>query len=109
MKWACRSPTRSLTGAVIQASSQIALDAGTTFSGVLEIVAEAALGVPVVLFGYLNPFLAAGEGALDRIVKAGCDGLLITDLPVGADPPLEGSLYGQPACIHPTRRTNHSG
>ena len=83
-------------GPVIQASSQIALDAGTTFGDVLEIVAEAALGVPVVLFGYLNPFLAAGEGALDRIVNAGCDGLLITDLPVGADPPLEARFTASP-------------
>jgi len=83
-------------GPVIQASSQIALDAGTTFSDVLEIVGEAALNVPVVLFGYLNPFLAAGSDALDRIRNAGCDGVLITDLPVGADPPLEARFTSSP-------------
>jgi len=83
-------------GPVIQASSQVALDAGTTFSDVLEIVGEAALNVPVVLFGYLNPFLAAGGEALNRMEKAGCDGLLITDLPVGADPPLEARFTGSP-------------
>ncbi|HEY5087484.1 MAG TPA: tryptophan synthase subunit alpha [Gemmatimonadaceae bacterium] len=76
-------------GPVIQASSQAALDAGMTFDGVLELVAEARLQVPVVLFGYLNPFLAAGSDCLERIEKAGCDGVLITDLPVGADPSLE--------------------
>lgn len=76
-------------GPVIQASSQVALDGGMTFNGTLDLVAEAGLGVPVVLFGYLNPFLAAGSTCLKRIEKAGCDGVLITDLPVGADPPLE--------------------
>lgn len=83
-------------GPVIQASSQVALDAGTTFSDVLEIVAEAALNVPVVLFGYLNPFLAAGSDALERMGNAGCDGVLITDLPVGADPPLEARFTSSP-------------
>lgn len=86
-------------GPVIQASSQIALDAGTTFDDVLEIVSEASLGVPVVLFGYLNPFLAAGDNALERIRNAGCDGLLITDLPVGADPPLEARLAAGPLSL----------
>jgi tryptophan synthase alpha chain len=83
-------------GPVIQASSQTALDAGMTLSGVLELVAEANLGVPVVLFGYLNPFLAAGADCLARIERAGCDGVLITDLPVGADPALEASFAASP-------------
>jgi tryptophan synthase alpha chain len=83
-------------GPVIQASSQMALDAGMTFNGVLDLVAEAALEVPVVLFGYLNPFLAAGPDFLERIERAGCDGVLITDLPVGADPPLEARFASSP-------------
>lgn len=83
-------------GPVIQASSQTALDAGMTFNGTLGLVAEAALGVPVVLFGYLNPFLAAGPGVLEQIEKSGCDGVLITDLPVGADPPLEARFAASP-------------
>ncbi len=76
-------------GPVIQASSQVALDQGVTLDVALEIIAEAAVNVPVVLFGYLNPFLAAGPTVLDRASDAGCDGVLITDLPVGADPELE--------------------
>jgi tryptophan synthase alpha chain len=76
-------------GPVIQASSQTALDGGMTFSGALELISEAKVGVPVVLFGYLNPFLAAGPDCLAKIENAGCDGVLITDLPVGADPQLE--------------------
>lgn len=76
-------------GTVIQASSQVALDQGMTLQGALDVIAEAKVGIPVVLFGYLNPFLAAGEGLLQRMHAAGCDGVLITDLPVGADAPLE--------------------
>jgi tryptophan synthase alpha chain len=76
-------------GPVIQASSQIALDGGMSFGGALQLIEDARLSVPVVLFGYLNPFIAAGEDALPRIERAGCDGVLITDLPVGADPDLE--------------------
>lgn len=77
-------------GPVIQASSQAALDGGMTFGGALELVAEASVGVPVVLFGYLNPFLAAGSDMLQRVKRSGCDGVLITDLPLGADSELEG-------------------
>jgi tryptophan synthase alpha chain len=83
-------------GPIIQASSQTALDAGMTLDGALELVSDAALDVPIVLFGYLNPFLAAGPGCLDRIRQAGCDGVLITDLPVGADPPVEARFAASP-------------
>jgi len=76
-------------GPVIQDSSQRALDQGTTLDSVLGIVREAALDIPVVLFSYLNPILAGGPDVLARIRAAGCDGLLITDLPVGADPERE--------------------
>jgi tryptophan synthase alpha chain len=50
----------------------------------------------VVLFSYLNPVLAAGPAALDRAAAAGAHGLLITDLPVGADPELEERLARGP-------------
>lgn len=83
-------------GPVIQASSQRALEAGMTFNRVLELVAEAQLTIPVVLFGYLNPFLAAGPNFLTKIRDAGCDGVLITDLPVGADPALEARFAASP-------------
>jgi len=76
-------------GPVIQASSQRALDQGTTLEDSLRIVSEAALDIPVVLFSYLNPLLAAGPDILQSARQAGCDGVLVTDLPVGADPSLE--------------------
>lgn len=83
-------------GPVIQASSQRALASGITFDRVLEIVREAAVDVPIVLFSYLNPILAAGGDALDRAAAAGVHGLLVTDLPLGADPELEARLSSGP-------------
>jgi tryptophan synthase alpha chain len=76
-------------GAVIQASSQKALEQGVRFDQVLEIVSRASLGVPVVLFSYLNPLLSGGADALQRAADAGAHGVLVTDLPLGADPERE--------------------
>ena len=73
-------------GLVIQESSHRALAAGITLAKTLDIVSRARLGVPVVLFTYLNPLLAAGDAVLERARDAGVDGILLTDLPVGADP-----------------------
>jgi len=79
-------------GPVIQGSSQTALAQGVTLDDVLELVARARLGIPIVLFSYLNPVLAAGRDVLQRAADAGVSGLLVTDLPVGADPELEARL-----------------
>lgn len=73
-------------GPVIQRSSQRALEHGVGLDGALALVREARLSVPVVLFSYLNPVLAAGTDVLGRAAAAGVHGLLLTDLPVGADP-----------------------
>ncbi len=72
-------------GPVIQLSSQVAIAGGMTLDGVLDLVAEARLSIPVVLFSYLNPIMSAGADVLARARAAGVDGILITDLPVGAD------------------------
>lgn len=76
-------------GPVIQGSSQIALGYGVGFDDVLSMVERARLTIPVVLFSYLNPILAAGNDALQRAAANGVHGVLITDLPVGADPERE--------------------
>jgi len=76
-------------GAVIQASSQRALEQGVRFDQVLEIISAAGLTIPVVLFSYLNPLLRGGEDALRRAADAGAHGVLVTDLPLGADPERE--------------------
>jgi tryptophan synthase alpha chain len=83
-------------GPVIQASSQRALSHGMTFDRVLDLISRARLTVPVVLFSYLNPILAAGADALDRAASAGAHGVLITDLPVGSDPVLEDRFASGP-------------
>jgi tryptophan synthase alpha chain len=83
-------------GPIIQASSQQALDKGMTYDGVLDLVERARLKVPIVLFSYLNPVLAAGSDALTRAADAGASGILITDIPVGADPAREEWLGNSP-------------
>jgi tryptophan synthase alpha chain len=79
-------------GPVIQESSMRALQQGMTLDRTLDLVAQACLNIPVVLFSYLNPILAAGESCLDHAASAGVDGVLVTDLPVGADEAREAWL-----------------
>ncbi|MEQ1689913.1 MAG: tryptophan synthase subunit alpha [Gemmatimonas sp.] len=76
-------------GPVIQRSSQIAIEQGMTLNRTLSLIAEARVGVPIVLFSYLNPLIAAGPDVLQRAKAAGVHGVLVTDLPVGADPDRE--------------------
>ena len=83
-------------GAVIQASSQKALDQGVRFDQVLEIISDAKLAIPVVLFSYLNPLLRGGDDALRRAADAGAHGVLVTDLPLGADPEREAWFARSP-------------
>ena len=83
-------------GPIIQASSQRALEQGMNFDRLLDLVARARARVPLVLFSYLNPILSAGADALTRAADAGFSGLLVTDLPVGADPALEARLGQSP-------------
>ncbi len=83
-------------GAVIQASSQQALDQGIRFDQVLEIISSAKLDIPVVLFSYLNPLLRGGSDALQRAADAGAHGVLVTDLPLGADVEREDWLANSP-------------
>lgn len=83
-------------GPIIQASSQVALSNGMTFDRLLDLVAQAKPRIPLVLFSYLNPVLAAGADALERAAQAGFGGLLVTDLPVGADPELEARIGDGP-------------
>jgi tryptophan synthase alpha chain len=83
-------------GAVIQASSQRALEQGMTLDGTLDLVARARVRAPVVLFSYVNPLLSSRDHLLDRASESGVHGILVTDLPVGADPELEAWLGSGP-------------
>lgn len=73
-------------GPIIQGSSQKALAQGITLDRALDIIRVAQPTAPVVLFSYLNPLIRAGDDALTRAKAAGVSGVLVTDLPVGADP-----------------------
>jgi tryptophan synthase alpha chain len=81
-------------GPVIQASSQRALEQGVTLDSTISLIAQARLSIPVVLFSYLNPVMAAGPEIFSRLSQAGVSGILITDLPVGSDPDREATFAG---------------
>jgi tryptophan synthase alpha chain len=86
-------------GPVIQRSSFEALRSGMDARRVLETVSRfrSRHAVPVVLFTYLNPVLRFGLDAfLGEAHAAGASGILITDLPAGADPELEARLAASP-------------
>ncbi|WP_394708555.1 tryptophan synthase subunit alpha [uncultured Desulfuromusa sp.] len=71
-------------GPTIQAASERALAAGTTLSGVLQLVAEVRqkTEIPLVLMGYYNPVFCYGAERFARdAAAAGVDGLLLVDLP----------------------------
>ncbi len=76
-------------GPVIQRSSQLAIEHGMSLDRTLALVREANVRIPVVLFSYLNPIMAGGPDVLTRARAAGVSGVLVTDMPVGADPARE--------------------
>ena len=71
-------------GPVIQEASQRALAAGSSLPATLELIASlrAHTDIPVILFGYYNPFFRYGHERLAAdLASAGGDGLLVVDLP----------------------------
>ena len=84
-------------GPTIQASTFRALANGMTLPGTLDLIAQSDLRAPVVLFTYLNPVLRYGVERLLRDAAAiGVAGLLLTDLPAGADRAVEGAVQSSP-------------
>lgn len=86
-------------GPTIQRSSFRSLQNGTTVRRVLDDLAvfRSRHDTPVVLFTYLNPILRYGVDAFVRdAAAAGASGILVTDLPAGSDPELEGVLRDGP-------------
>jgi tryptophan synthase alpha chain len=70
-------------GPTIQRSSERALKAGATLTGILDLVRQVreVSQVPLVLFGYYNPVLQMGlEKFAAAAASVGVDGVLITDL-----------------------------
>jgi tryptophan synthase alpha chain len=89
-------------GPTIQRSSQIALEQGTTLAWTLDQLRQfrAEYATPVVIFSYLNPILRYGwKQFIEDAVAAGAQGVLLTDLPVGADPQIEHALEASPLAL----------
>ncbi len=71
-------------GPVIQEASMRALAAGTNLCEVLALVKRLRkdFQIPIVLFGYSNPFYSYGfEAIAADTAAAGADGLLVVDMP----------------------------
>ena len=82
-------------GPTIQAASERALAAGTTLSGVLQMVARVRqhTNVPIVLMGYFNPVFRYGAERFARdAAAAGVDGVLLVDLPPEESAEIHGAL-----------------
>jgi len=80
-------------GPTIQRSTHAALQGGMTVARMLEAVDRANLSVPLIAFTYLNPILQFGlPRFVDAAASAGVSGVLLTDLPWGADPGIERVL-----------------
>jgi tryptophan synthase alpha chain len=87
-------------GPTIQRSSFDALRAGMTLPRTLELIAEAGLQKPVVIFSYLNPIRRYGiERFLRDAADLGIAGLLLTDLPAGSDPGVEDAVRQSPLAL----------
>ena len=84
-------------GPTIQASTFTALANGMTLPRTLDLIASAELTRPVVLFSYLNPVLQYGvDRLLADAAALGLAGLLLTDLPAGADVDIETRVQASP-------------
>ena len=71
-------------GPVIQAASERALAGSTSVSDVLSLVKRirSRSDIPLILFGYYNPFFSYGAERFARDAReAGADGVLVVDLP----------------------------
>lgn len=82
-------------GPTIQRSSYEVIGQGVDLAWSLDLLRRfrEQRSTPVVVFSYLNPIMKYGVDAfLADATAAGAQGVLVTDLPVGSDPPLEAKL-----------------
>jgi tryptophan synthase alpha chain len=85
-------------GPVIQRATERALAAGTTLSGVLDMIGRVRgdLRAPIVVFSYANPILRLGaEAFADRARAAGVNGVLVLDLPIEESHDFRNMLAGR--------------
>ena len=77
-----------MDGPVVQAASQLALDAGATPPAIVDELARIDAGVPLAVMTYYNPVFRAGEERFAHsLAEAGVAGAIIPDLPLEESPP----------------------
>jgi tryptophan synthase alpha chain len=81
-------------GATLQRASQLALAAGASLESSLRLIEEIASarpGIPIVPMGYANQFLGGGDGApaAERLAAAGAAGVIVADLTPDEGGPFE--------------------
>ncbi len=80
-------------GPTIQRTTQTALEQGMTLPRVLDLVRDSGVDIPIIIMTYLNPVMAYGVERFARDAHAaGAAGVLLTDLPAGADPAIEQAV-----------------
>jgi len=82
-------------GRVNQEAATRALEAGATFDGVMECVAQIRKRsqIPMIFYAYMNPLLSHGfEQSMTAASDAGIDGFLLLDLPFEEAGPYRQSL-----------------
>jgi tryptophan synthase alpha chain len=81
-------------GATLQRASGVALAAGATLDGSLQLIeriAAARPSIPLVPMGYANQFIGGGDGreAARRLSEAGASGVIVADLTPDEGAPFE--------------------
>jgi tryptophan synthase alpha chain len=81
-------------GATLQRASGVALAAGATFAGsvaLIERIAAARPGLPIVPMAYANQVIGGGDGAATarRLADAGASGIIVADLTPDEGRPFE--------------------
>jgi tryptophan synthase alpha chain len=86
-------------GPTIQRASFDAIQHGVDLEWCLDLLRRfrERADTPVVLFSYLNPILKFGAARfIEAATELGADGVLLTDLPVDADPEVEALFESSP-------------
>jgi tryptophan synthase alpha chain len=77
-----------MDGPVIQAASQVALDAGATPPAILDDVPRLDVSIPLIVMTYYNLVHHDGHRRFaNRLVSAGVDGCILPDLPLEESEP----------------------
>lgn len=82
-------------GRVNQEAATRALEAGSTFEGVMQCIAQIRerSQIPMIFYAYMNPLLAHGfDASMMAAAQAGIDGFLLLDLPFEEAGPYRKSI-----------------